>query len=144
MNSWALGNWISKESTAIFAIIKELQVHELQWHINRFESRVVPGYQVENQKCVGPCLWHFDIDVVFSCFDWNLCYSLYIDKVMWLESMLDKVTVTVICRIFFPHCWCIMRDLTTGNSFLWLLFICIITWHEKTAPVFTHSHLQQF
>jgi len=21
------------------------------------------------------------------------------------------------------------RDLTTGNSFLWLLFICIMIWH---------------
>jgi len=58
------------------------------------------GYQ-GFQKIVGPCLWHFDIDVVFSCFDWNLCYSLYIDKVMCLESMLDKVTVTAICQKFF-------------------------------------------
>ena len=53
--SWALGNWISKETNTIFAIIKELQVHELKWHINRFESRVVPGYQ-GFQKSVGPCL----------------------------------------------------------------------------------------
>jgi len=41
------------------------------------------------------------IVVVFSSFDLNLCYSLYIDKVMWLESMLDMVTVTAICRKFF-------------------------------------------
>jgi len=46
--------------------------------------------------------------------------------------------------VFFPLLMHYERDLTTGNSFLWLLFICIMTWHEKAAPVFTHSHLQQF
>jgi len=35
--------------------------------------------------------------------------SLYIDMVMCLESMLDKVTVNAICqKLCFFHCWCIM------------------------------------
>ena len=36
------------------------------------------------------------IVIFFNCFDWNHCYSLYIDKVMWLET----VTVTAICWFF--------------------------------------------
>ena len=58
--------------------------------------------------------------------------EIFVDKVMWLESMLDKVTVTAICRkLFFSLLMHYERDLTTGNSFLWLLFICIMTWQEK-------------
>ena len=43
---WVL-EWV-KETNAIFAIVKELLLHELKWHINWFESCLVPGYQVEN------------------------------------------------------------------------------------------------
>jgi len=42
--------------------------------------------------------------------------------------MLDKVTVTAIYRMgFFPLLMHYERYLTTGNSFLWLLLICIMT-----------------
>jgi len=60
--------------------------------------------------------------------------------------MLDKVTVTAICwKLCFLHCWWIMREIkTSGNSFLCLIIICIMTLHEETAPVFTPSHLQLF
>jgi len=34
-------------------------------------------------------------------------------------------------EVFFPLLMHYERDLTTGNSFLWLLFICIMTWHAK-------------
>ena len=64
--SWALGNWINKESNAIFAIIKELQVHELKWHINRFESRVVPGYEVKKIKKVSDPAYDTSILTLFS------------------------------------------------------------------------------
>ena len=46
-----------KETNAIFAIIKELLEHESKWHINWFESRIVPGYLLENlgfQEFVEP------------------------------------------------------------------------------------------
>ena len=34
--------------------------------------------------------------------------------------------------------WCFRKP--SGNSFLCLLFICIMTWHKKkTGPVFTHN-----
>ena len=35
-------------TNAIFVIIKKLLVDELKWHIHRFESCIVLGYQVEN------------------------------------------------------------------------------------------------
>jgi len=42
-------------------------------------------------------------------------------------------------EVFFPLLMHYKRDLITGNSFLWSLFIFIMTWHEKTAPVFTYN-----
>ena len=73
-------------------------------------------------------------------------YSLYIHKVRWLESVLDKVTVTAIC---LGNIFSIVDGLWERFNTRKQLSVFIIhlyndmTW-KKTAPVFTHSHLQQF
>ena len=42
--------------------------------------------------------WHPRLSFVMK-FDWNHCYSLYIDKVRGLETMLDKVTVSAMLEV---------------------------------------------
>ena len=80
-------------------------------------------------------IWQFDIDVRDLHY---LCYLLYIDKVVWLESMLDNVTSDCVGSCFFP----LLMHFERFNKGKQLSVVIIHLYNDMTWKNSTSVHSQ--